>query len=162
VESALKLARKITGRERIVGFTNAFHGMTLGALAVTGNSMKRRGAGVALTMADSVPFDGFMGDDTNTLEYLEALLAGDSSGFDLPAAVILETTQAEGGINTASTEWLQALAQVCRTYDILLIVDDIQVGCGRTGPFFSWEEAGLDPDIVCLSKSLSGSGLPMA
>src|SRR5690606_5919035 len=95
VESALKLARKVTGRDRVVGFTNAFHGMTLGPLAVTGNSMKRKGAGVALTMADSVPFDGFLGEDTNTLEYLEALLAGDSSGFDLPAAVILETTQAE-------------------------------------------------------------------
>jgi diaminobutyrate-2-oxoglutarate transaminase len=162
VESALKLARKITGRERIVGFTNAFHGMTLGSLAVTGNSMKRKGAGVALTMADSVPFDGFLGDEVNTVEYFEALLAGDSSGFDLPAAVILETTQAEGGINVASPQWLRAIADVCRRYEILLIIDDIQVGCGRTGPFFSWEEMGLDPDIVCLSKSLSGSGLPYA
>jgi diaminobutyrate-2-oxoglutarate transaminase len=162
VEAALKLARKVTGRERIVSFTNAFHGMTLGSLAVTGSTMKRQGAGVALTMADSIPFDGFLGDDVNTVDYFEALLAGDSSGFETPAAVILETTQAEGGINVASSQWMRALSDVCHRYDILLIVDDIQVGCGRTGPFFSWEEMGIDPDIVCLSKSLSGSGLPFA
>jgi diaminobutyrate-2-oxoglutarate transaminase len=70
--------------------------------------------------------------------------------------------QAEGGINTASFEWLQRLAELCRTYDMLLIVDDVQAGCGRTGPFFSFEPAGIVPDIVCLSKSLSGFGLPMA
>jgi diaminobutyrate-2-oxoglutarate transaminase len=162
VESALKLARKITGRERVVGFTNAFHGMTLGSLAVTGNSMKRNGAGIPLTLADSMPFEGFLGDDVNTLDYFEAYLEGDSSGLDMPAAVILETTQAEGGIHTASAEWLLGLQDLCRRFEIPLIVDDIQVGCGRTGPFFSWERIGLDPDIVCLSKSLSGSGLPMA
>lgn len=161
VEAALKLARKVTGRERVVGFTNAFHGMTLGSLSVTGNSMKRRGAGVALTMTDAVPFDGFMG-PVNTLEYLEALVAGDGTGFDIPAAVILETVQAEGGVNVASPGWLQDLQALCRRHGILLIVDDIQVGCGRTGSFFSWEAAGLDPDIVCLSKSLSGSGLPLS
>jgi diaminobutyrate-2-oxoglutarate transaminase len=161
VEAALKLARKVTGRTRVVGFTNAFHGMTLGSLAVTGNSMKRRGAGVPLTMADAMPYDGFLGDD-DSVAYLDALLADNGSGLDRPAAVILETVQAEGGINVASAGWLQRLAALCRTYDILLIVDDIQVGCGRTGPFFSWEQAGIEPDIVCLSKSLSGSGLPMA
>lgn len=162
VEAALKLARKITGRERVVGFTNGFHGMTLGSLAVTGNSMKRKGAGVALTNADSMPFEGFLGDEVNTLDYFEAYLSGDSSGLDTPAAVIVETTQAEGGINTASAQWLRDLQALCRRYGILLVIDDIQVGCGRTGSFFSWEDYGLDPDIICLSKSLSGSGLPMA
>lgn len=162
VEAALKLARKVTGRDRVIAFTNAFHGMTLGSLAVTGNSMKRRGAGVPLGNVDSMPFDGFFGADHDTIGFVEALLAGDGSGIDLPAAVILETVQAEGGINPASTDWLQRLADLCRRHDILMIVDDIQVGCGRTGPFFSFEPAGIDPDIVCLSKSLSGSGLPMA
>ena len=162
VESALKLARKVTGRERIVGFTNAFHGMTLGSLAVTGNSMKRKGAGVPLHMADSMPYDGFLDDDADSLGYLEAMLDDDGSGMDKPAAVILETIQAEGGINVATTEWLRGLQDLCRRHDILFIIDDIQVGCGRTGPFFSWEEMGLDPDIICLSKSLSGSGLPFA
>ena len=162
VEAALKLARKVTGRERVVGFTNAFHGMTLGALSVTGNSMKRRGAGIALTMADSMPYDSYFGPEVDTLEYFEALLADSGSGLDTPAAVIVETTQAEGGINVASAAWLQGLEALCRRHGIILIADDIQVGCGRTGPFFSFEAAGITPDIVCLSKSLSGVGLPMA
>lgn len=162
VEAALKLARKVTGRERVVNFTNAFHGMTLGALAVTGNGFKRAGAGVPLNHTHAVPFDGYMGEDVDTLDYLEALLTDDGSGLDLPAAVILETVQAEGGVNVASNEWLRRLREITRKHGVLLIVDDIQVGCGRTGPFFSFESAGIDPDIVTLSKSLSGYGLPFA
>ncbi len=163
VEAALKLARKVTGRDHILSFTNAFHGMTLGSLSVTANSMKRKGAGVALTNTTSIPFDGYMGEDVDTIDFLEAYLRDDGgSGMELPAAVIVETIQAEGGVNVASYEWLKRLQDICRRYEILFIVDDIQVGCGRTGPFFSFEPAGLDPDIVCLSKSLSGYGLPFA
>lgn len=162
VEAALKLARKVTGRERVVNFTNAFHGMTLGSLAVTGNGFKRAGAGVPLNHTHAVPFDGYMGEDVDTLDYLEALLTDDGSGLDLPAAVILETVQAEGGVNVASNAWLKRLREITRKHEVLLIVDDIQVGCGRTGSFFSFEAAGIDPDIVTLSKSLSGYGLPFA
>ena len=162
VEAALKLARKATGRQRVVGFTNGFHGMTLGSLAVTGNAMKRGGAGVPLGDAASMPFANFLGDDVDSLRILEAMLTGGSSGLDEPAAVIVETTQGEGGINPASHQWMRNLDDICKRHGILLIVDDIQVGCGRTGPFFSWEEMGIDPDIVTLSKSISGSGLPMA
>ena len=162
VESALKLARKVTGREEIVSFTNAFHGMTLGSLSVTGNAFKRRGAGVPLVNTSTAPYDGYFGPDVDTAEYLEALLVDQGSGMDLPAAVIVETLQAEGGIHVASAAWLRALEQLCRRNGILLIVDDIQVGCGRTGPFFSFEHAGIQPDLVCLSKSLSGMGLPLA
>lgn len=162
VEAALKLARKVTGRERVVSFTNAFHGMTLGSLAVTGNASKRSGAGVALGNVVRMPYENFLGDEVDSIGYLEAFLAEDGSGVDLPAAVILETVQAEGGINVASDEWLRQLAALCERYGILLIVDDIQVGCGRTGRFFSFEDAGIAPDIFCLSKSLSGYGLPMA
>lgn len=162
VESALKLARKVTGRETVVSFTNAFHGMTLGSLSVTGNAFKRRGAGVPLVHTSCMPFDGYFGDDVDTTEYLEALMNDQGSGVDLPAAVIVETVQAEGGINVASFDWLRRLEALCHTNEILLIVDDIQVGCGRTGPFFSFEPAGIRPDIVCLSKSLSGAGLPLA
>ncbi len=162
VEAALKLARKVTGREGVVSFSNAFHGMTLGSLAVTGNGFKRRGAGVPLHFGDAVPFDGFLGEEIDTLDVLEAMLDGGSSGMDPPAAVIVETTQAEGGLNVASDAWLRRLQTLCRRFGSLLIVDDIQVGIGRTGPFFSFERAGLDPDLVCLSKSLSGYGLPMA
>lgn len=162
VESAVKLARKVTGRESVIAFTNAFHGMTLGALALSGNQFKRAGAGVPLANATPMPFAGYLGEDGDTLAYLEAVLDDAGSGVDKPAAVVLETVQAEGGINVASTAWLQRLAGIAKAHDVLLIVDDIQVGCGRTGPFFSFEAAGIKPDMVTLSKSLSGYGLPLA
>ncbi len=162
VESALKLARKVTGRTQVVSFTNAFHGMTLGALATTGNARKRSGAGVPLTHVTRAPFDGYLGPDIDTVTHLRALLADSSSGVDAPAAILLETIQAEGGVNVASESWLHAIAELARDVGALLIVDDIQVGCGRTGAFFSFEEAGIVPDVICLSKSLSGFGLPFA
>ncbi|MEE4295615.1 MAG: diaminobutyrate--2-oxoglutarate transaminase [Wenzhouxiangella sp.] len=163
VEAALKLARKVTGRERVISFTNAFHGMTLGSLSVTGNSFKRAGAGVPLTNVSMVPFDSYLDDGKDqSLAFLEAMLADEGSGMDKPAAAIIETVQAEGGVNVARMEWLKELATILKRHDVLLIVDDIQVGCGRTGPFFSFEPSGIKPDIVCLSKSLSGFGLPLA
>lgn len=162
VEAAMKLARKVTGRTNIVFFTNAFHGMTTGSLAVTGNSGKRAGAGQPLGNATPMPFDGYLGEDIDSLAYLARALEDAGSGLDKPAAVIVETVQAEGGINVASTGWLQRLAALCRQHEVLLIVDDIQIGCGRSGRFFSFEEAGIKPDLVTLSKSLSGYGLPFA
>jgi len=162
VESALKLARKVTGRESIINFTNAFHGMTLGALSVTGNSMKRAGAGIPLVHATPMPYDNYFGGVTEDFHWFERVLDDSGSGLNRPAAVIVETVQGEGGINVARIEWLRALAELCRRRDILLIVDDVQMGCGRTGPFFSFEAAGIIPDIVTLSKSISGYGLPMA
>ncbi|MGE4279465.1 MAG: diaminobutyrate--2-oxoglutarate transaminase [Magnetospirillum sp.] len=162
VEAALKLARKVTGRHLVIGFTNGFHGMTLGSLAVTGNGAKRGGAGVPLTHTMHMPFCGYHGAGVDTLTVFERYLADNGSGIDLPAAVIVETVQGEGGINVGSVAWLKKLEQLCRRHDILLIVDDIQMGCGRTGPFFSFELAGLKPDIVCLSKSIGAIGLPMA
>lgn len=162
VESALKTARKATGRSTIICFTNAFHGMTLGSLALTGNKFKRKGAAVPLSDALFMPYEHFLGEGIDTAEVLERYLDDQGSGVDLPAAVILETVQGEGGLHAASTEWLQKIEKICRERDILLIVDDIQAGCGRTGTFFSFEHAGLEPDIICLSKSLGGFGLPMA
>lgn len=162
VEAALKLARTVTGRPNVIAFTNAFHGMTLGSLALTGNSGKREGAGVALTDVIRMPFHSYMGSELDTIDLLEQHLNDTSSGIDLPAAVILETVQAEGGVNVATNPWLRRLQALLKRFEILLIVDDIQVGCGRTGTFFSFEPADLRPDIVCLSKSLSGYGLPLA
>ncbi len=162
VEAALKLARKVTGRESIINFTNAFHGMTLGALSVTGNSMKRAGAGVPLVHATPMPFDNYFDGVTEDFHWFERVLDDSGSGLNRPAAVIVETVQGEGGVNVARPEWLRALADLCSSRDILLIVDDVQMGCGRTGPFFSFEIAGITPDIVTLSKSISGYGLPMA
>jgi diaminobutyrate-2-oxoglutarate transaminase len=162
VEAALKLARKVTGRQTIVSFTNGFHGMTLGSLAVTGNGFKRGGAGVPLSHAVSMPFDNYFGDDMDTADYMERFIEDGGSGMEVPAAVIVETVQGEGGLNPASYEWLKKIEGICRKYDMLLIVDDIQVGCGRTGTFFSFEPAGIKPDIITLSKSIGGYGLPLA
>ncbi|MET8507694.1 diaminobutyrate--2-oxoglutarate transaminase [Streptomyces sp. NPDC004787] len=162
VEAALKLARKVTGRETVVSFTNAFHGMSLGSLATTGNSAKRAGAGVPLANVTRMPYDHYLDGRMPDFLWFERLLDDPGSGLDHPAAVIVETVQGEGGINVARAEWLRGLADLCRRHDMLLIVDDVQMGCGRTGDFFSFEEAGITPDIVTLSKSISGYGLPMA
>lgn len=161
VEAALKLVRKVTGRKTVLYFYNAYHGLSLGSLAVTANPSKRAAAGVPFHYTLPVPFDGDLGPDHDTLQYLEKLL-GQLSGAERPAAVILETIQAEGGVRVARTKWLQCLAPILRKHEVLLIVDDIQVGCGRTGTFFSFETADLRPDVVCLSKSIGGFGLPMA
>src|SRR5690606_27139788 len=162
VEAALKLARKVTGRESVINFTNAFHGMTLGALSVTGNSMKRGGAGIPLVHATPMPYDDYFNGDVDDFQYFQRMLEDGGSGLNEPAAVIVETVQGEGGINAARAEWLRGLAELCQAHGILLILDDIQMGCGRTGGFFSFEEAGIVPDIICLSKSISGYGMPMA
>lgn len=162
VEAAMKVARNVTGQQNIVTFTNGFHGVSLGALAATGNSHHRDAAGVSLTGTHRMPYDGYLGDNIDTTEYLDKVLSDSSSGINSPAAVIVETVQGEGGINAASIEWLQNLQAVCRKHKILLIVDDIQAGCGRTGDYFSFEEAGIEPDIITLSKSLGGYGLPFA
>ena len=162
VEAAIKLARKVTGRELVIAFTNGFHGMTLGALACTGNAGKRGGAGVPLSHVSHEPFDGYYGPEVDTAALLDQRLADPSSGLDAPAAIMLETVQGEGGLNAASPEWLRSIAAIARKHDALLIVDDIQAGCGRTGSFFSFEGMGFTPDIVTLAKSLSGMGLPFA
>ncbi|SEP72197.1 diaminobutyrate--2-oxoglutarate transaminase [Streptomyces radiopugnans] len=162
VEAALKLARKVKGRESIVSFTNAFHGMSLGSLAVTGNAFKRAGAGVPLVHGTPMPFDNYLDGKVEDFLWFERLLQDSGSGLNRPAAVIVETVQGEGGVNVARAEWLRALADLCKRQDMLLIVDDIQMGCGRTGGFFSFEEAGITPDIITVSKSISGYGLPMA
>jgi diaminobutyrate-2-oxoglutarate transaminase len=162
VEAAMKLARNIKGRHNIIAFTNGFHGVTLGALSATGNSHHRGAAGIALGGITRMPYDGYLGDGFDTTAYLDKVLSDGSSGVDKPAAVIVETVQGEGGINAASFDWLRSLEAVCRRHDVLLIVDDIQAGCGRTGTFFSFEPVGIKPDIITLSKSLSGYGLPMA
>ncbi|MBL1376289.1 diaminobutyrate--2-oxoglutarate transaminase [Zobellella iuensis] len=162
VEAAMKLARKVTGRENIVAFTNGFHGVSLGALAATGNQHHRGGAGTVLANVSRLPYDGYPGAGEDSLLLFETMLNDNSSGLDKPAAVLFEVVQGEGGLNVASVEWLQRLERLCRRHDILMIADDIQAGCGRTGTFFSFEPAGIKPDIITLSKSLSGMGLPFA
>lgn len=161
VEAAIKLARKYTGRKKVVAFTSSFHGMTVTSMAVSGileNNHKD------IPSQDSVffPYDGFLGEGVNTLDYLKTMIETKGSGMELPAAIILETVQAEGGVNIASIEWLKELRRFTHEHGIVLIADDIQAGCGRTGKFFSFERAEIVPDIVLLSKSISGFGLPLS
>lgn len=162
VEAALKTARKVTGRTNVIAFTNGFHGMTLGALAATGNAGKRGGAGQPLSGVSHEPYDGYFGEDVDTAAQLDKRLSDPSSGLDAPAAILVETVQGEGGLNAASHVWLRSIEAIARKHGALLIIDDIQAGCGRTGGFFSFEQAGIRPDIVTLAKSLSGMGLPFA
>jgi diaminobutyrate-2-oxoglutarate transaminase len=162
VEAALKIARKATGRTNVIYFTNGFHGVSMGALSVTGNSYLRAAAGVPLANTTAMPFDGYFGAGVDTIAHLEKVLSDPSSGMETPAAVILETVQGEGGLNVARIDWLKRLEALCKTRGIVLIVDDIQAGVGRTGTFFSFEPAGIKPDIITLSKSLSGYGLPLS
>ena len=162
VEASLKLVRKVTRRRGIVAFTRAYHGLSAGALSVTANAHFRDESYIQRGDVTFLPYDGYLGPTVDTMAYFEQLLDDDSSGLDTPAAVIVETVQAEGGVHVASREWLQALQALCRQHEVLLIIDDIQAGCGRTGRFFSFEDAGLTPDFVLLSKSISGFGFPMS
>lgn len=162
IEAALKLSRKVTGRQNIISFTHGYHGMSLGAIAVSGNRFYRTGSGASLSGATFMPYDGYLGPSVDTADYLRKALLDESSGIDLPAAILVETVQGEGGINVAGREWLQSIQAIARSVGALFLVDDIQVGCGRTGEFFSFEFAEVSPDIVVLSKSLSGYGLPLS
>ena len=157
-EAALKLARKNTGRMNVIASSGAFHGMTLGSLAMTTDRTSREGASLPLTNVTFAPYDGTL----DSIAYLKWILEDDHSGIEKPAAIFLETIQAEGGINIASVEWLKEIRRICTENDILMVCDDIQVGVGRSGHFFSFERAGIEPDIVVLSKSISGFGMPMA
>jgi len=162
VEAALKLARKNTGRTGIIAFHGAFHGMSLGSLSCTTDRYARAGAGIPMNNVSFMPYSNGLDSWKQSLNYLEWVLSNDHSGVSLPAAIILETVQAEGGINIAENGWLKGIRDICNKYGILMICDDIQVGNGRTGSFFSFERAGVVPDLVCLSKSISGFGLPMS
>jgi len=161
VETAMKLARKTTGRETIVAFTNGFHGMTMGALAATGNAGKRGGAGMSLSGVVRMPYEGAM-EGVDSLSLIREMLDNPSSGIDAPAAFLIEPVQGEGGLNAASAEFLRGLQELAREHGALVIMDDIQAGIGRTGPFFSFEGMGIQPDLIPLAKSLSGMGLPFA
>ena len=162
VEAALKLARKVKQRPGIFSFMGGYHGMSLGSLAATGDRASRAGAGIPLTNVTFMPFPhGFMA-SFDTIQFMDTILSDPYSGIEKPAAIIVETVQAEGGVVVAPVEWLRRLRNLCDEHDILLICDDIQVGCGRTGPFFSFERAGITPDLVILSKSIGGYGFPMS
>ena len=161
VEAALKLARKVKNRSGVFALMGAFHGMTLGALALTTDAGSRGGAGVSLGDVTHIPAP-YMFKGLDVIDYMQTLLNDDHSGVDKPAALVIETVQAEGGIYVFDNEFLTGAAEFCRKNDILFIVDDIQVGCARTGTYFSFERAGVVPDICVLSKSIGGYGMPFS
>lgn len=161
VEAAMKMARKVTGRTNIIAFTNGFHGVTMGALAATGNGYHRGGAGADTQGVTRMPYDDYA-NGLDSAALLEQMLSDKSGGIDAPAAIMLETVQGEGGLNAASGDFVRRVAAIAKDHGALLIIDDIQAGCGRTGRFFSFEEMGVMPDLVPMAKSISGFGLPMA
>lgn len=164
VEAAIKLARKVTGRDTVFAFFGSFHGMTAGSLAVSSKKKIKQHLGSSGNFSEFFPYSNAktFSKDFDSIDYIDSVLEDEYSGIEVPAAIILETVQAEGGVNVAETEWLKKLRKLCDKYGIVLIVDDIQVGNGRTGNFFSFERADIVPDMVTLSKSISGSGLPMS
>ena len=160
-EAALKLARKIKGRRNIFAFMGCFHGMTLGSLALTSEMYARNACGATLTDVTHIPAP-YMFKGLDVIEYMQTLLDDDHSAIEKPAALIMESVQAEGGIFPFSNEFLRGVREFCDKNDILLIIDDVQMGCCRTGTFFSFERAGIAPDMVVMSKSIGGMGMPLA
>jgi diaminobutyrate-2-oxoglutarate transaminase len=162
IEAAIKLARKVTGRSGIFSFSGGYHGVTAGSLAVTADAHRRR---LAHSPPDSVTFFPYaVGpySDWDSVDYMEDVLRDPMSGVARPAAVILEPVQAEGGVFVAPIGWLRRLRELCSRHQILLVCDEIQTGCGRTGPFFAFQRAGICPDLVTVAKSISGYGLPLS
>ena len=170
VEAAIKLAKQTTGRNTMAAFHGAYHGMTNGTMAMMGNlNTKARRQGL---MADVhfLPFPyslrcpfGLKGDEgaKQSIRYIERMLSDDESGVQKPAAIIVEPVQGEGGVIPAPAFWLRELRRITKEHGILLIFDEIQCGIGKTGHRFAFEEAGVNPDILCLSKAVGG-GLPMS
>ncbi|MCQ2452935.1 MAG: diaminobutyrate--2-oxoglutarate transaminase, partial [Oscillospiraceae bacterium] len=159
VEASLKLARKVTGRTNIFALMGAFHGMTLGSLALTSDLSDRAGAGVPLHDVTHIPAP-YMFPELDTIAYMERLLTDDHSGVSKPAAIIFEPLQSDGGIYPMPVEWMQRVRDLCNRHGILMICDDIQIGNNRSGSFFSFERAGVVPDMVTVSKSIGGMGMP--
>jgi putrescine aminotransferase len=148
VEGALKIARIATGRPRIISCKSGFHGKTMGSLSVTGREKYQKGFEPLLPACDLVEYG-------NTAELEEKLKSGDVAAF------IVEPIQGEGGIIVPPEGYLKSAQELCHRYGALLIVDEIQTGFGRTGKMFACEHEGVEPDIMCLAKSLGGGIMPV-
>ncbi len=160
VEAAVRLAKKVTGRLKIASLRGGFHGMTAGALALSPEGRFEQNMFESFAKNTVVlPFDTGMCEQP---EYASAVNTIMNKTGEAPAALVYETIQGEGGIRLAATESLRKLESICQQRGILTILDDIQMGCGRTGPFFSSESHGLRPDIIVLSKSIGGFGVPLS
>jgi len=157
VEAALKLAERITGRGSTVAYEGGYHGMTARAASVSASLNNRDNHwGRASIFLPYVSRH----DDAERVR-LKSALQTPVDG-QLPGALIIEPVQGDGGARPFDPDYLGEVRRLCTHHGVIVIADDVQAGIGRTGPFFSFEGSGLDPDIICLSKSLSGLGLPLA
>ncbi|HWL26192.1 MAG TPA: acetylornithine transaminase [Ureibacillus sp.] len=146
-EAAIKMARKHTGKNHIITFENSFHGRTFGAMSATGQEKIHKGFGPLVDKFTYLPF--------NDVESLK------QSIDDSVAAIMLEVVQGEGGVNPISEDFAAAIHEICSNNDILLIIDEVQTGIGRTGTRFAFEQTELKPDLVTMAKGLGG-GFPIA
>ncbi len=158
VEAALQLAQRLSGHRAVLGFEGGYHGMSYRAASISA-SMAGRETSAHLKDFVALPFVRHVTDAD--IELLDATLRAPVNGQPI-GAVIIEPTQGEGGARPFDPAYLGAIRRITRELGILVIADEIQAGVGRTGPFFSFEGSQLDPDIICVSKSISGLGLPMA
>ncbi|MFP6819880.1 diaminobutyrate--2-oxoglutarate transaminase family protein, partial [Acinetobacter sp.] len=169
-EAAIKLAKTYTGRNTVISFSGGYHGMTHGALAMTGNLSAKNAVNGLMPGVQFMPYPheyrcplgvgGEAGVDALTY-YFENFIEDVESGVTKPAAVILEAIQGEGGVVTAPAKWLQKIREVTERHNIVLILDEVQAGFARSGKMFAFEHAGIEPDVVVMSKAVGGS-LPLA
>ncbi|TVL93001.1 aspartate aminotransferase family protein [Streptomyces sp. SAJ15] len=171
VDAALKLCKTATGREDVIAFQGGFHGATLAAMSVTGLVSQKEPVRGRMPGAHFFPYGGSArcpvglhpdGCNAHAAAFLEHALTDPNGGVPLPAAVIMELVQGEGGVVPADVEFVQRVRAITRELGVPLIVDEVQTGCGRTGTWFAFEQYGIEPDVVVASKALSGVGLPVA
>jgi diaminobutyrate-2-oxoglutarate transaminase len=171
VDAAVKLCKTATGRGDIVAFRGGFHGASAVGMALTGLVEQKAPVPNGVPGVHFFPFPyaarppfGGAPEDCGRLcaDYFENALRDDHGGVALPAAVILELVQGEGGVIPAPVEFVQRVRAVTRELGIPLIVDEVQTGCGRTGTWFAFEQYGIEPDVIVASKALSGLGTPVA
>ena len=171
VEQAIKLARWNTGRDGIIAFEGAYHGMTGISLALTCDAHHRAGIGPLVPGVQFLPYPykyrnpfGCADEDVDlqAAENLERVLSDSHSGYMKPAAVILESVQGEGGTIIPTTRFMKRIREICDKHDVLMICDEIQAGLGRTGKMFAFQHFGIVPDIITMSKALGGLGFPIS
>ncbi len=171
VDAAIKLCKTATGRGDIVSFQGGFHGSSHAAMAVTGLVEQKSPVPNGVPGIHFFPYSYCSRcpldltpevSSTNCAKYLENSLKDSNGGVPLPAAVILELVQGEGGVIPATFDFVRRVRQVTRELGIPLIVDEVQTGCGRTGTWFAFEQYDIEPDVIVASKALSGIGQPVA
>jgi len=172
IEAALKLCKTATGRSEVISFHGGYHGGSHGAMAVSGLVSQKAPVGGQMPGVHFFPYpyelrSPLRSDDGRSLgarcaEYLSQSLRDPLGGVPLPAAVLVECVQGEGGVVPASTDFIRGIREVTRELDIPLIVDEVQSGCGRTGTWFAFEQHGIVPDVIVASKAAGGLGMPVA